>query len=487
MASPATTTRTKDLQASAWQIVLGFFVIFCALVATGGYFGWRYYSSATVSVMDTVALKYVDTGILRQQAGSNVLQDLVRPPEVPAKCQQPQFKSAVCDFFTEGQRLVGRRGAGFGPVASLALPDGTQVNLHTQPDGFDFSLEKYQVSRWTTDRQEVEFEQNAGYARFDLGRDQPYKNVTYAVKIGGITVYLAPGGSYSTDVPRDENGNPRGRLITDAPLLAEIAVRRGTARVQAKGQTLDLHDGDLIQIALDGTPTMNAGTPYQDAAWELIPDGDFSRFTTEQYNSQGQTTTWNINDYNDDPQKKRLPGRFSVTRTCPPEKLFCVAGEYISYGQFQRDVGDGKPYETGVLNPLDVDISEYTQSLVFHAQVSVLNQTLSNTGDNGTECPVTIQINYKIGSPNENDQKYLACVFYLDQKNPDYVQSQGGSIEYHVIKQAGFYPIEFDLRKVGNPNDPNAPRYARYISGIRVYANGHDYFSQVTRVSLVGK
>lgn len=462
--------------------MLVFFAVFCALVASGVYAGWRYYSSATDSVAETLALKYVDTGVLRQQAGSNVLQDLAKPLEIPQPCAKQQFLStSACDFFTEGQRLVGRRGAGFGPVASLVLPDGTRVNLHTQPEGFDFSLKKYRVSRWTNEKQEVVFDQNAGYARYDLARDQPYKSVSFAVQVGGATIYLAPGGSYSIDVPREEDGNPRGRLITDAPLLAEVAVRRGTARIQTNGESLDLHDGDLVQIAVDGSLVTNGNTPYQDAAWELISDGDFSQFSTAQYNSPGETTSWNINDYS---EAQRPAGRFTVLRTCPPEKRICVPEEFISYGQFEREVGDSKPYQTGVLNPIGVDVTEYIHSLRFSAEVSVIKQSVTNTGDAGSECPVMVEIFYKIGSPRENDLRYVTCAFYLTPEEPNYNRDPN-IYPYFPIERFAFYPISVDLRLL--PDGENSIRRARYISSVRVYANGHDYLSQVTRVSLVGK
>lgn len=474
MASPAATAQTQQIQASAWRVLLAFFAIFCALVATGVYAGWRYYSTATEAVGTTLALKYVNTGVLRQQAGSNVLQDLIEPTQVPQECGKYGSPS-VCDYFGEGQRLVGRRGAGFGPVASLVLPDGTRVNLHTQPEGFDFSLEKYRVSRWTLEKQEVVFEQTAGYARYDLARDQQYKNVTYAVKIGGATIFMAPGGSYSTDVPRREDGSPRGRLVTDAPLLAEVAVRRGTALIQTNGQTITLHDGDLVQIALDGSFVKNGETPYQDAVWQLVPDGDFSQFTTEQYNTPGQTTTWNIRSGG---EPNAVQGEFSVVRTCPREQLICTANEQINYGQFKRKANDFKPFTTGVDNPVDADVSEYVNSLVLSADVSVQQQSVALTGQQGSECPIMIVITYKQRSPTDADQNYRVCVFTGDG---DYARDQGID-EYIRIKEFGIYPISIDLRKV-----TASVKDAWYIASIRVEARGHDYISQVTRVSLVGK
>ena len=182
-------------------------------MATVGYFGWRFYTNATIAVDNSVVLNYVDSGVSVKQPGRNVPQDMIKPAVAPENC--PPGEKNLCDTFSEGQGLVGRRGAGYGPVAALKLADNSQINLHTQPNGFDITLKKYQVSRWTNEKQDVVFEQKAGYARYDLAENQPYRQVSFKVNVQGVVISFAPGGSYSVDVPRNENGEPRGRLVTD--------------------------------------------------------------------------------------------------------------------------------------------------------------------------------------------------------------------------------------------------------------------------------
>ncbi|KAB8139676.1 hypothetical protein F8S13_27180 [Chloroflexia bacterium SDU3-3] len=464
----------QNIQASTWAVLLIFFAGFCVLIATVGFWGWRFYADATDPELGSVALKYVDTGVLIQQPDRTVPQEMTEATGRPAGCPTD---TKVCMFFSEGQHLIGRRGAGYGPVAALKLPDSSLINLHTQPAGFDLALRRYRVSRWTKDRQDVVVEQLAGYARYDLANNQPYKNVTFAVLVGNAKLSLALGGSYSIDVPRSESGEPRGRLVTDAPISFEISVRRGTALIESHGQSLSLRPGDKVQVAVDGSFVEQNGSPFQAAQWELIADGDFSQFTTPDYNTPGKSTTWNIRSYAPTPV---YPGDFSVVQTCPPEKPFCSGHEQIRYGQFHREAGDGKPFYTGIDNPVDIDVSEYTSSLVFHLEASIIKQSVKNTGERGTDCPIFVEITYKQKSPTDSDQFYRMCVFAAE--DDEIVRDATSRIDYRQISRFGTYPIEVDLRTLDQPL-----RDAWYISNVRIEARGHDYISQVTRVSLIGK
>lgn len=472
------------VRASAWGTLLIFFLLFCSLTAAGGFFGLRYYTTAMVPVTNTLLLKYVPTGVLMKQPDLAVAQDVMPVAERPKGCAA--LDPAVCVPFTEGQRLVGRHGAGFGHVAALKLPDQTLINLHTQPDGFDITLDRYRVSRWTKESQEVELTQTAGYARYDIAKGQQYKHVRYTVSLGkGITVDLGPG-SYSINVPRDERGQPRGRLVTDPPILAEIAVRSGTLTVHSDKEPdmLSPRPGELVQIALDGTFITPEGseTAYQRAAWELIPDGDFNHFTTAQYNDPKVVSTWKVRS-NDDSRTGAAPGEFRVTQACPPEKGACFEKEQVNYGEFHRKVGDGKPFTTGIDNPIDADVSEFTRSLKLKAFVSIIpsDKSVKNTGDRGSECPITVIMTYKMRSPTDADQYYRTCIFTGDD---DYV-TDNGTQQYVRIRAFGIYPFEFDLRQL--PDGPNSLRDAWYIQNIRIEARGHDYLSQVTDISLTGR
>lgn len=475
-AQPLSSSKYDPVQRSAWLTLLLFFALFCIMIALGGYFGWRYYTTAMIPVEDTLWLRYAPTGVLLKEPNLAAPQDIPLPEERPDGCQNdvPRY----CVNFFEGQRLVGQRDAGYGPVSALILADQSRVNLHTQPDGFVFGLKKYQVSRWTQELQDVVFEQLAGYARYDLATNQPYKRTNFSVAIGEnaqATVILAAGGSYSIDMPRTGNGEPRGRLVNDAPLLMEISVRSGSAVLESKGASLNLRPGDKVQIALDGSFVTVDNNPYQAAQWELIPDGEFSDFTTAQYNTADQTNTWSIGS-NGDPTK---PGEFSVVRTCAPEKGFCKnADDQMNYGQFLRDASDGQQFITGINNTIDVDISEFTESLEFSAWVTVIKESsVPLTGVRGSECPIVVVIDYKQRSPTDATETFRRCYFTGEG---DYVQDS--NFTYERISPGPIQRVKFDLRQLGA-----SLRTAWYIDRIRIEARGQDYFSRVTNVSLVGQ
>ena len=469
-----TNSRQRNVQASAWYVVMAFFAVFCALVATMGYFGWRFYTNATIPVDTSLVLKYVATGVLEWPPGRSVPQEMTKPAVVPQSC--PPGNQNYCDFFSEGQRLVGQRGAGYGQVAALKLPDNSLINLHTQPNGFDITLKKYQVSRWTNEKQDVIFEQKAGYARYDLAENQPYRHVSFKVNVQGVVINFAPGGSYSVAVPRTENGEPRGRLVTDAPILVEVAVRSGSATIASGGVIATPRPGEKVQVALDGSFVKQGSDIYPDAAWELVPDGDFSHFTTEQYNTLGKTTTWNIRSWASEPGID--PGAFSIVFTCPPETPFNCNNDKIHYGQFLRTANDQKPFYTGIDNPVDIDISEYTGSLKLRAEVSIIAKpSVDGTGERGTECPIFINITYKLKSPTDGDQFFQICVFTAD--NDNYVKDP--NIYYQRVIAGPYFPVQLDLRSIDAPI-----KDAWYIQNIRIEARGHDYYSRISRVSLVG-
>ncbi|MCY7386155.1 MAG: hypothetical protein LH628_27035, partial [Microcoleus sp. CAN_BIN18] len=109
------------VQRSAWLTLLLFFALFCAVIALGGYFGWRSYTSAMIPVEDTLLLRYAPTGVLIKEPNLAAPQDIPLPEERPIGCQDdaPRY----CVNFFEGQRLVGQRGAGYGPVSALILAD----------------------------------------------------------------------------------------------------------------------------------------------------------------------------------------------------------------------------------------------------------------------------------------------------------------------------------------------------------------------------
>jgi hypothetical protein len=467
-------------------MLLTFFFTFCALTAVIGYFGWQYYTNAMMPVEDTVLLANVN-GVLYQPPDKTVAQDIVQPTARVPRCED---KQNLCVPIPEGWRVVAKPGIGYGSNASLKLIDGTQIDLHGYRDGAALKLKTYKVSRWTNQRQDVVIEHDTGYARYDVASGQSYKHINYTVEIGNdIKVYLSPGGSYSINVLRDLNGEPHTRLVTNEPILAEIAVRSGNVTVQSGNMLQPLRSNEKVHVALDGTIST-----YEKASWELIADGNFARHTNEQYNNPDGTDTWKLSN---SVGVQNMPvaeqnGEFRVIKTCPPQQRFCSANQQIHYGTFRREGPQTNTFITGIEQRVNADISEYKDTLLLTAWVSVLKQEPDLAGQLGSECPIMIHINYKWRGPADAPLTYKICIYTSkDDKPKDIPVKDYGVNNYYQVSRFSFEQLAIDLREVErdvreeNPGQPNISE-AWYIESIRIEARGHEYLSQITDISLVG-
>jgi hypothetical protein len=460
-------------------MLLGFFTLFCLLVAAAGYTGWRYYSLATLSIDDLQAQHQVrvhaKAGVLYQVKGSS---ELITPQKPCA--DTTSNAQDMCFDLNEGYRIKTVPEAGYGPVASLVLPDETHVDLWAHPIGADVLLERYQVTRWNSQRQEVLFRQEAGYARYDLKGDQPYSQVSYSVQItNGLRISLIPGGSYSINVPRSSPGKLATLTDSSAPMLVEVAARSGRAIVESGRQRVAITAGKKAQIDIAkavGKPTA--------AAWELIDDGSFARYPREKYDESSDA--WVIVSSPLVQPMDEPPGVFTAIQECPPLKVdncspksqpHAEAADQIYVAQFRRGEGLSKPYMTGISQTLDVDVSEFTRSLHFSAWTRVLTQTIESAGIDGTECPIMITLKYKMTSPTDTEDSYTTCVYTGPQ-----TKFQGSGIHQYIrVKQFDWQRIDIEFRDNRSPL-----KRARYLQQIMIEARGHDYLSEITAVSLMG-
>jgi hypothetical protein len=456
-------------ETSAWLLLLMFFLLFCLLVAGAGYGGWRYYNHATMPLEDLP-----DQGLVRVHTNAGVVYqprgraDLITPRQLCA--DNPINIRDVCFDLEEGYRVRTVAGAGYGPVASVVLPDHTQIDLWSHPDGSDLTLLTYQVTRWNNQRQEVAFRQDAGYARYDVKNGQPYAQVSYTVQIsGGVRVLLSPGGSYSVNVVQNdvsalaENG---------APLRVEVAARSGSAEIQGPNQRATVGPGQLVQV--DRAGVLSAPLP---ARWELIHDGDFSEHSTDEY-IRG-SDTWMVTAPPKLPPNEE-PGAFAVAGACRPESpdLCPRPADRTTIGQFRREGGQQAQFITRIVQPLDVDVSEYTRSLRFTAWTRVLTQTVEGAGVDGTECPIMLTFRYQKTSPNDKVQEQTTCVYSSVKEAVAPVRQ--GYIKYIRIPRFEWHRLQIELRNLPELKD------VRYLEEIWIEARGHDYLAEITDISLLG-
>ena len=461
------TKRRVRPETSAWLLLLTFFVLFCLIVAGAGYGGWRYYNDATMPLEDLP-----DQGIVRVHTNAGVVYqprgraDLITPRQLCA--DNPLNIRDVCFDLEEGYRVRTVAGAGYGPVASMVLPDRTQIDLWSHPSGSDLTLDTYQVTRWNKQRQEVAFRQDAGYARYDVKDGQPYALVSYTIKIaGGVRVRLSPGGSYSVNVL---SSDAPALAENGAPLLVEVAARSGSAEVQGPSQRATVGPGQLVQV--DRSGVLSAPLP---ALWQLIRDGGFGDYTQDEYNRG--SPTWTVAAPPKLPANEQ-PGAFAVASGCRPESpdLCPRPADRTTIGQFRREGGQQAQFITAIAQPLDVDVSEYTRSLRFSAWTRVLTQTVDGAGIDGTECPIMITFVYQKTSPSDTELRQRTCVYTSANVAP----VMQGYIKYVRIDRFDWRHLQIELRDIPELKE------VRYLREIIIEARGHDYLAEITGISLVG-
>jgi hypothetical protein len=471
-AQPETRSRLNP-EASAWLILLVSFSMFCALVIMAALLGWRYYTSATIPVGGAMLRSHVETGVFMQARGQLAPSGLQRLPADRDPCPQ---SSDICVPLSEGVSIKTRREAGYGPVASLILPDESHIQLWASPTGADLSVERFQVSQWNRTRQEAVLNQRIGYARYDLASGQPYERVDFLVEVGGSTqIDLTPGGSYSIYVPGSDLRRPSAQTADGRTLLVEVAVRKGGAAIIRDGVRSAIAPGEKIQVAVGGL----VGKPLA-ATWELIADGGFSQYHQQaEYATSSRTWVqyWDETAPGLSAEEKNF--RFTVVRACRPESPdLCSPEEQVSIGQMRRDGGQTKSFTIGIEQMLDVDVSEYT-SLRLRGWVRVLEQSIPGAGAQGSECPIMVQIVYKPTSPTDQEQPRYICVYSTGDGRTEIPDLQ--VIRYRPVPAYTWYQIDIELR------DDTLIRQARYIQMIRIGARGHDYLSEVAGFSLVGE
>ncbi len=447
----------------AWLVLLGFFLLFTALLATAGLAVRDVYRTATLPHGATLFVRGAAESVAWKPANRTIYQGA-------------RDQGAIA----EGDSVRIATSAIYGQVASVRLFDDSQLDLWA---GAEVTLERLRTSRWHSDTLEVMLVQHAGYVRYDIKPVLPYRQRVYRLRIGDATVELEPGGSYSVEmraqraVARPDGGNT---------LEADVAVRSGSAVVYgANGTAVALRARERLTVDPAGNPGL--AVP---ARWELIRDGGFSQFSELLYNNTTsadltvpRSDTWQVYGTPDLPQEHR--GYFRLSQICRPPIVnnYCNPDERRTAAWFYRTGGQTTGFTTGIQQQLGqdgegVDISEY-RSLRLTLWVRILYQSLNDVGDRGTECPVMIRLLAKRSGPADPEEERVVCVYSDSDNEPPAVKEPG--VKYEPIPRAEWALLSFDLRA------PDwLPDY-RYLRSIQIYANGHDYDSRVAEVSIIGE
>lgn len=473
LTSESTRWRTRP-ETSAWLILVTFFLVFCVIVASAGLVGWGYYTGAMERVEGGLVRVHVPAGVTYRARDStkNVTPDV--------QCtDNPAGVTDVCMPMNEGDHVQAVPDAGYGQVASIKLPDQAQVDIWAHPTGAGLTLQRYVVSRWSKQRQIVEFRQSAGYARYDIPPKErsQYADVTYSViisKTNAVHLNLALGGSYSVNVPHTEQGRPATLAESGDELMMEVAVRAGSVDVQTADGIVTAHPGEKIQVSEAGVAS--AALPAQ---WELIRNGELADWPDgASSDTSGAWISGTIPQDNTATEQEQV-GTFSIKHRCGPivtNKCTTVT----NVGQFSRLGGQTKSFAISIAQPLDLDVSEYP-SLELHAWVRVAEQSIAKAGAQGTECPITVKLTFKQKRPDDVEQFRYFCI-YIDETAADLPKDQKGSeFIYTPVHRGQWYPLNYELRNYDSLKD------SYYLRSVVIYGNGHDYISEISDISLLAR
>jgi hypothetical protein len=449
----------------AWLTMLGFCLLFLLLLGGALSAVYRYYRTATIPQDAALVVRGLPEWVAWQPVGRTIFQGV-----------------ADGQAIREGDVVRVAATAGYGQVASLVLPDESQVDLWA---GAELALHTLRTTRWNTDTFHVDFYQFSGYARYDLAADQLAHEVDFRVQLGAAVVELMPGGSYSIDLRRPER--QVAMLHERVPLVADVAVRSGSLAVLgSNGERVIVGPRQRVEIDPAGIP----GPPVP-ARWELIVDGGFSQYTEQEYNNTTlqdnptvrRASTWQVSGTPTLPDDQR--GFFRLSPICRPPDVtnICALEERRTAAWFYRTGGQTQGFATFITQQLGaegtgLDISEY-RSLQFSLWTRILYQSLPDVGDRGTECPVMIRITGRRESPADPDTERVVCVYTdIDDEEP---RVKSDEVIYILVERSAWTPITIDLRA-----EEWLPDF-RYLRRVQIYANGHDYDARVADVSLIGE
>jgi hypothetical protein len=452
-------------EVSAWVILVFFFGVSLVGLFFVGRYAWLGYTTSMKTQDGALLRGHVQVGVLLQSPRALTSRAIERLPENVDPCSD---ESDICVPLRVGDRIKTLPSAGYGPVASLVLPDTTHVQLWAQGDGSDLLYQMYQVSRWNARRQVVNLVHSAGYARYDVAQYQSYQVVEYSVTLpNGYTVWMSPGGSYSVNVLTASEAQRRG-------VVYEVAVRSGSATMTDGNHNQSIQPGQISEVTLAGDII-----PARIASWQLLGDPTWNDIQVA--NQTITSAGWQLYQRAGAPNMSREEqnGRISVVSGCSPTSPdLCTAEQQTSILRFRREGTQMRPFAVGIKQTLSSDVSEYT-SLRLTAWVRVLTQTVPLSGIADSECPISFQLTYKFISPSDQQMERVFCLYAF--KSEDTLVQDNGSTRYRSLPPYEWYRLDVDLR------EDEYLRFARYLQEIRIEAYGHDYLAEITDISLVGK
>ena len=278
----------------------------------------------------------------------------------------------------------------------------------------------------------ISLHEASGRALLGVAHLNPVTSLDFEVAGGGGTASLSEG-SYIAKVTPNQT--------------FEVVATRGSSVVRAAGAQVPIRGGERTQV--------RAGQPPDSpilAAEDLIENGTFV-----QAESPTKPLKWDV-------AAPTPEGRDVAGRTRP------TSDESFSVVRFTRSGGTYHA-EQGIRQIINQDVTDYN-IVRLDMRFKVFSQSVPGGGDQGSEYPLMVRVNYldETGTP-----ALFVRGFYV-QNNGNLPVTNGQLIKagewQNLVGEDGL-----QLQRV-TPN-------VQLIQSVEVMASGHDYDSEIQRVSLV--
>lgn len=417
-------------QRKAWTVLLSAFAIFCTLVSTATYAGYRFVTapqerSVTAQVVQPNAAFLQRSGLLRTEmlendsalsAGDRITTSAEGPAGIAARLR---VGSATVALWRGSAVLVEPDESG---GARLNIEDG-QALIDLPQDGHSLFITAASLP------QQVELIAPGRYRIRKLSNTPPITAIAEQDLGGGI----------------------------------EIAAGSGVARMG------DATAGAGSRLIIDRTIRQE---PNQ---WSLVRDGKFSSYTADEYRATlypqpgtRLSDTWIVTRQALAQGAMAQSGLFFLRRDC----LTAVSDENCrNVARLARLGGNQKDSITSIAQTIAADVTAYT-NVTLEADVRIDHQSLSKGGADGTECPLFAYVVYANGT--QTGLKQWFCFWAFD--NGPGAISDLSYITSQQIPPKTWYHFSTDLRE----RIPDL----RVIEQLTFYSNGHDYDASVADISL---
>jgi hypothetical protein len=277
----------------------------------------------------------------------------------------------------------------------------------------------------------IHLQENAGRALLGVAHLNPVANLDFQVDGGSGQAILAEG-SYIVKV------TPNSTF--------EVVATRGSSVVRGSAGQVTIHGGERTQVR---GPRPDA--PIL-AAEDLIENGAFS-----QAEAPDKPLKWDI--LAPTPEGRDVAGRTRLT-----------SDERDAVVRFTR-TGGTYHAEQGIRQVINQDVTDYNV-VRLDLRFKVFSQSVPGGGDQGSEYPLMIRVNYldETGTP-----ALFVRGFYV-QNNGNLPTTNGQQVKagewVNLLDEAGL-----QLQRI-------TPK-VQFIQSVEVVASGHDYDSEIQHVSLV--